>query len=401
MKKVILSVFALCALSANDDFSKAQELVAKKDYEGACELFTVSCFENGNFEGCQKAVSACKMDSEGPLDHLGFDIDFMNTACDKGNIKACHEVANMSLVGNYAIGYDVEGAKKALSKACGFGNANSCANLADIYAGNDEYLNDLSENEPRLEDYKTQIDKNKAMEYYKKACELGLESACVRFENMRSQDLQDDYLKKSLALLEKNKASQLEKSQNAYKEWLRLDKEFLGSLKSLKNSIGDAVLNDDFIYSHILEQNTKRTALLCRESKAKDCAGEKSKGANRPNRDKIARDERGYSSKFNKAIETSSGNTAKILEANEAEVAIQDKWLNESYKKLRAKLGEEQKEQLKKAQRAWLKYRELDGDFIYDAQGGSVAKMDASAEFLDKLAARVVFFEKLLEKLGI
>ena len=203
MKKVILSVFALCALNANNaDFSKAQELVAKKDYEGACELFTKICHD-GSYEGCQEAIYPCKMESGGNLDHPGLDILFMGIACDKGHIKGCMEVVDMSLVGNYAIGYDVEGAKKALSKGCELKDASSCAYLGAIYAGSEEFLNELSEDEPRLEDYKKQIDKNKAMEYYKKACELGLESACGRFENLHFETAQNDYLKKSLALLKK------------------------------------------------------------------------------------------------------------------------------------------------------------------------------------------------------
>ena len=53
-----------------------------------------------------------------------------------------------------------------------------------------------------------------------------------------------------------------------------------------------------------------------------------------------------------------------------------DKVLNDVYQKLVAKLDDEEKAQLKEAQNAWLKYRDLNCEFVGDQyKGGSIRPM--------------------------
>src|SRR6476646_9618321 len=70
---------------------------------------------------------------------------------------------------------------------------------------------------------------------------------------------------------------------------------------------------------------------------------------------------------FDTCIKKSGGVTSEMMNCVDVETKRQDEKLNQSYQKLLASLKSARKTQLVDAQRAWLKYRELNCVF-YDAR---------------------------------
>lgn len=189
----------------------------------------------------------------------------------------------------------------------------------------------------------------------------------------------------------KQQAKALMDAQAAWKKWIELD-------GILLECIDDAVGTTQNLYrfEQKLEELVRRTVMLRHEAMNPNKDGWKFKppvGDPRDARDNVSRDSEGYSTRFRKAIADWDGNSANFLDIVQAEIELQDKWLNELYKELRAKMANRQKTQLRDAQRAWLAWREADGKYIYATDSGSIARMNANREFLDKLVRRVVFLE--------
>jgi uncharacterized protein YecT (DUF1311 family) len=79
------------------------------------------------------------------------------------------------------------------------------------------------------------------------------------------------------------------------------------------------------------------------------------------------------------------------------EYASQDKKLNAAYSQYRSRLSESQKNQLKDAQSAWIKYRDLSCDFEGSGvKGGSAYPMIYSVCRTEKTTARLREINKLL-----
>jgi uncharacterized protein YecT (DUF1311 family) len=80
------------------------------------------------------------------------------------------------------------------------------------------------------------------------------------------------------------------------------------------------------------------------------------------------------------------------------EYASQDKQLNAAYSQYRSRLSTSQKKQLKDAQVARIKYRDLSCDFESSAvEGGSAHQMVRYGCFTEKTAARLREITKLIE----
>jgi uncharacterized protein YecT (DUF1311 family) len=78
--------------------------------------------------------------------------------------------------------------------------------------------------------------------------------------------------------------------------------------------------------------------------------------------------------------------------------ASQDKRLNAAYSEYRSRLGESRKNQLKDAQVAWIRYRDLSCDFESSAlEGGSAHQMVRHRCLAEKTAARLREVTKLME----
>jgi uncharacterized protein YecT (DUF1311 family) len=80
------------------------------------------------------------------------------------------------------------------------------------------------------------------------------------------------------------------------------------------------------------------------------------------------------------------------------EYASQDKKLNVGYSQYRSRLSKSQQNQLKDAQVAWIRYRDLSCDFESSAvEGGSAHQMVRYGCLTEKTAARLREITKLME----
>ena len=73
---------------------------------------------------------------------------------------------------------------------------------------------------------------------------------------------------------------------------------------------------------------------------------------------------------FDTCIKKSGGVTSEMMNCVDVETKRQDEKLNQSYQKLLASVKPARKGQLVDAQRAWLKYRELNCAFYDDVAAG-------------------------------
>ena len=86
-----------------------------------------------------------------------------------------------------------------------------------------------------------------------------------------------------------------------------------------------------------------------------------------------------------------------MIECLSAETKVQDARLNANYKALLASLSETRRMELQEAQRAWLKFRELNCRFYFDPEGGTIARVAANQCFLKATAERATELKGLAE----
>ena len=77
-------------------------------------------------------------------------------------------------------------------------------------------------------------------------------------------------------------------------------------------------------------------------------------------------------------MDKSGGTTVGMIDCITAETKRQDVQLNKVYKALMAELSAPRKTQLQEAQRAWIKYRDVNCGFYYDPDGGTLAAVNAN-----------------------
>jgi len=87
-------------------------------------------------------------------------------------------------------------------------------------------------------------------------------------------------------------------------------------------------------------------------------------------------------------MDKSQGVTAEMIDCMSAETARQDARLNANYKRLMAKVSAKRKKTLLEAQRAWIKFRDLNCEFYSDPDGGTAARLAGSDCFLQATADR-------------
>ena len=87
-------------------------------------------------------------------------------------------------------------------------------------------------------------------------------------------------------------------------------------------------------------------------------------------------------------MDKSKGVTAEMMDCISAETARQDARLNENYKGLMSKVSAKRKKTLLEAQRAWIKFREVNCKFYYDPDGGTAARLAGNDCFLQATADR-------------
>jgi len=87
-------------------------------------------------------------------------------------------------------------------------------------------------------------------------------------------------------------------------------------------------------------------------------------------------------------MDKSQGVTPEMIDCMSAETARQDARLNENYKRLMSKVSAKRKKTLLEAQRAWIKFRDVNCSFYYDPDGGTAARLAGSDCFLQATADR-------------
>jgi len=81
---------------------------------------------------------------------------------------------------------------------------------------------------------------------------------------------------------------------------------------------------------------------------------------------------------FDTCMDNSGGVTMAMMDCIHEETARQDQRLNVAYKVLMEQLSPERNSQLRKAQRAWMAFRDANCQLYFDPEGGSIARVSAS-----------------------
>jgi len=103
------------------------------------------------------------------------------------------------------------------------------------------------------------------------------------------------------------------------------------------------------------------------------------------------------SKKFDACMDKSGGVTIDMIDCISAEIERQDVRLNKAYKTLMANQTPERKKQLQEAQRAWIKFRDLNCNFYHDPDGGSIARVNANSCLMSMTANRAKELENLAQ----
>lgn len=102
------------------------------------------------------------------------------------------------------------------------------------------------------------------------------------------------------------------------------------------------------------------------------------------------------SADFGRCMNASNGVTADMLDCIGAENKKQDVLLNKYYKQYMKQASKKEKAALKKAQIAWIKWRDAEASFVGSIGGGTLSNVTASDRFLTITAERVDFLAQLL-----
>lgn len=94
------------------------------------------------------------------------------------------------------------------------------------------------------------------------------------------------------------------------------------------------------------------------------------------------------------ACSNEAGSTHAMLECSRAEYAVQDRALNETYKRVLASLNARQQARLRKAQRAWIAWRDAKCESLQDEDWGTLSGVIASACFVDETLRRLIELEE-------
>lgn len=103
------------------------------------------------------------------------------------------------------------------------------------------------------------------------------------------------------------------------------------------------------------------------------------------------------SKKYSDCMDRTGGATVPMRECIAEETKRQDAQLNRVYKQLMASLSPARKKQLQNAQRAWIKFRDLNCGFYADPEGGTMALVAADDCYLTMTAERVNELESFKE----
>jgi uncharacterized protein YecT (DUF1311 family) len=107
-----------------------------------------------------------------------------------------------------------------------------------------------------------------------------------------------------------------------------------------------------------------------------------------------AADDADKSKDYLACMDKAGGVTSEMLDCIGAEMKRQDAQLNGNYKTLMSKVSKKRKGELQEAQRAWIKFRELNCNFYADE--GSIAQVAVNDCFLDATTDRAKELKRLI-----
>ena len=102
------------------------------------------------------------------------------------------------------------------------------------------------------------------------------------------------------------------------------------------------------------------------------------------------------SSQYKQCMDNSGGVTINMRECNGDELKRQNKRLNRAYKKVMKVLDAEHKDELKKVQREWIKYRNAKCDFLFGLTGGTMDLLIGGSCYVDMTERRAGELEDIL-----
>ena len=84
----------------------------------------------------------------------------------------------------------------------------------------------------------------------------------------------------------------------------------------------------------------------------------------------------------------SGGSTVEMRKCNDDELRRQDYRLNNNYKKAMAVLDSRHRNELRKVQRLWIKYRDAKCNFLFGLTGGTMDLLAGGSCYVDMTAQR-------------
>ncbi len=102
------------------------------------------------------------------------------------------------------------------------------------------------------------------------------------------------------------------------------------------------------------------------------------------------------SHQYKQCMDKSGGVTIKMRECNGEELQRQDKRLNKNYKQVMRVLDAKHRNQLKKVQRQWIKYRDAKCDFLFGLTGGTMDLLIGGSCYVDMTEKRASELEDIL-----
>ena len=94
------------------------------------------------------------------------------------------------------------------------------------------------------------------------------------------------------------------------------------------------------------------------------------------------------SPQYETCMDKSGGVTLKMRICNGNELKYQDKLLNKNYKRAMNVLDAQHRDELKKVQRLWMKYRDAKCNFLFGLTGGTMDLLMGGSCYVDMTAKR-------------
>ncbi len=94
------------------------------------------------------------------------------------------------------------------------------------------------------------------------------------------------------------------------------------------------------------------------------------------------------SKQYSACMDAFGGVTVAMLDCIATETKHQDSRLNKAYKDVMGQISAERKQQLRQAQRLWIKYRDANCNFYFDPDGGTLATVSTNACFMSETTER-------------